>query len=81
MEHPVIASGPSRGFTMIELLVVIAIISALSVGAPLAIGRSDRAGVLDRALFTNTHDRLRRLAVSGQQIRGLLIKPRGMFTA
>jgi prepilin-type N-terminal cleavage/methylation domain-containing protein len=80
MERP-IAPDSTRGFTLIELLVVIAILSVLSVGATLAMGRFGGAGPTDRTLFTKTHERLRGLAVAGQQVRGLRFDPRGMFTA
>ncbi|WP_420568727.1 type II secretion system protein [Thalassovita sp.] len=80
MERPISQSTP-KGFTLIELLVVVAIISVLAVGATLAVGRSGSSGQSDRALFAKTHERMRGLAVSGQQVRGLRFDPRGMFTA
>lgn len=81
MEHQLTPPVLQRGFTLIELLVVVAIISVLTVGATLTVGRSGGSETSDLTLFQKTHDRLRGMAISGQQIRGLRVEARGMFTA
>ena len=80
MERPVNAAR-SHGFTLIELLVTVAILSVLAVGATLALGRGASRDQTDQARFQQQFERLRQLAITGQQIRGLKLDARGMATA
>jgi len=80
MERAVIANR-SQGFTLIELLVTVAILSVLSVGATLTVGRGSSKEQTDQARFQQQFDRLRQLAITGQQVRGLKVEARGMFLA
>ncbi|MGR1580850.1 type II secretion system protein [Thalassobius sp. S69A] len=81
MERQVTRIPAPRGFTLIELMVAVAVLAVLSVGATLALGRSDGPGASAQSLFQQAHRNLRTLAITGQQIRGLRVEPRGMFPA
>jgi len=76
-----VTTDRTLGFTLIELLVAVAILSVLSVGATLAVGRGASEEQTDQARFQQQFERLRQLAVTGQQVRGLKVDARGMFSA
>ncbi|WP_425099666.1 pilus assembly FimT family protein [Tropicibacter sp. S64] len=80
MDPAVRQSGHPRdaGFTLIELLVSVAILSILSVGASLALSRSDTRREADMALFQLRYDSARQLAILRQQRHGLDIGPEGL---
>ncbi|TMM51306.1 type II secretion system protein [Sulfitobacter sabulilitoris] len=75
------AQGGQSGFTLIELVIVIAILSVLSVGALLAVGRVGGGASGDAATFRALYDANRRLAVQGQNWRGLRVEQGGTRTA
>lgn len=81
MERQLTRTPAPRGFTLIELMVAVAVLAVLSVGATLALGRSDSAGASAQMLFQQAHTNSRALAITGQQVRGLRIEPRGLFPA
>lgn len=69
-------SGVS-GFTLIELLVVIAVLSVLSVGSALLVTRRGGGPPGDAGAFQEAHERMRSLAVHGQELRGIHVSARG----
>lgn len=69
------------GFSLVELLVVMAILSVLTAGAALLATRRVEPEAGDLAVFRDTHDRLREIAVHGGRAQGLFLDARGWRTA
>jgi len=80
MERPISPRSGPRGFTLIELLVVVAVLAVLSVGATLTLGRGGATASQDMTLFRQIFDQQRAMSITGQQVRGLKLMPRGLFT-
>lgn len=76
---PRVSGAATDGFTLIEMLVAISVLSVLSVGAVLAL-RGDAAqqgGQRAAERFRSGFEATRRLAVAGQERRGIALDPRG----